>query len=133
MEHAYDNAFRTMEMDCQKLLIPVVNEVFHENYPLDARVEIFPNEQMITTPEDEQIIRITDSNFMVIGNQRVKYHIECESNPDSQELLIRMFQYDMQIVLNNVEMEDGKCLWKSPKAQWFICGIRRIHRICYKW
>ena len=116
MEHAYDNAFRTMEMDCPKLLIPVVNEVFHENYPLDARVEIFPNEQMITTPEDEQIIRITDSNFMVIGNQRVKYHIECESNPDSQELLIRMFQYDMQIVLNNVEMEDGKMFVEVPKS-----------------
>lgn len=116
MEHAYDNAFRTMEMDCPKLLIPVVNEVFHENYPLDARVEIFPNEQMITTPEDEQIIRITDSNFMVIGNQRVKYHIECESNPDSQELLIRMFQYDMQIVLNNVETEDGKMFVEVPKS-----------------
>ena len=70
MEHAYDNAFRTMEMDCPRLLIPVVNEVFHENYPLDAKVEILPNEQMITTPSDEQIIRITDSNFVVIGNQK---------------------------------------------------------------
>ncbi len=116
MDHAYDNAFRTMEMDCPKLLIPVVNEVFHENYPLDSTVEILPNEQMITTPEDEQIIRVTDSNFMVIGNQRNKYHIECESNPKNNELLIRMFEYDMQIALNSAVIKDYKLYVKIPKS-----------------
>ena len=116
MEHAYDNAFRTMEMDCPRLLIPVVNEVFHENYPLDAKVEILPNEQMITTPSDEQIIRITDSNFVLIGNQKNRYHIECESNPKNNELLIRMFEYDTQIALDNAKIVKGQLFVELPKS-----------------
>ena len=99
MAHEYDNAFRTMENDCPKLLIPLVNEVFKTNYSLDSPIELYPNEQMITSPEDEQMIRITDSNFVIIGSSEDRYHIECESNPDNTELQVRIYQYDMQIAL----------------------------------
>ena len=116
MAHEYDNAFRTMEMDCPKLLIPVVNEVFHTNYSMDDEVMVLPNEQMITTPEDEQQIRITDSNFMVIGNKKDRYHIECESNPKSKELQIRIFQYDSQIALENRHFKDGVLHVRLPKS-----------------
>ena len=49
MAHEYDNAFRTMENDCPKLLIPLVNEVFKTNYSLDSPIELYPNEQLITS------------------------------------------------------------------------------------
>ena len=91
MAHEYDNAFRTMEMDCPRLLIPVVNEIFHKNYALDEKIRILPNEQMITTPVDEQTIRITDSNFMIIGAEKVRYHIECESNPNGGRIIGTIF------------------------------------------
>lgn len=116
MAHEYDNAFRTMEMDCPKLMIPVVNEIFHKNYPLDAKVKILPNEQMITTPEDEQVIRITDSNFMIIENVTEQYHIECESNPKDKDLLIRMFQYDTQIALEERIIKNGVLKVALPKS-----------------
>ena len=99
MAHEYDNAFRTMENDCPKLLIPLVNEVFKTNYSLESPIELYPNEQMITSPEDEQMIRITDSNFAIIGSNQDRYHIECESNPRNNELQVRIFQYDMQVAL----------------------------------
>ena len=99
MAHEYDNAFRTMENDCPKLLIPLVNEVFKTNYSLESPIELYPNEQMITSPEDKQMIRITDSNFVIIGSSEDRYHIECESNPDSNELQVRIYQYDMQVAL----------------------------------
>ena len=99
MAHEYDNAFRTIENDCPKLLIPLVNEVFNTNYSLDTHIELYPNEQMITSPEDEQLIRITDSNFAIIGSNQDRYHIECESNPNNNELQVRIFQYDMQVAL----------------------------------
>ena len=99
MAHEYDNAFRTMENDCPKLLIPLVNEVFKTNYSLDSPIELYPNEQMITSPEDEPMIRITDSNFAIIGSNQDRYHIECESNPRNNELQVRIFQYDMQVAL----------------------------------
>ena len=116
MGNNYDNAFRTMEMDCPRLLIPVVNEVFHQEYPMDAKVRMYPNEQMITTPEDEQTIRFTDSNFMVIGESQKRYHIECESNPKNGELLIRMFQYDMQIALDGSRVRDNKLHVRLPRS-----------------
>ena len=116
MAHEYDNAFRTMEMDCPKLLIPVVNEIFHTKYSLDEKVVILPNEQMITTPEDEQTIRITDSNFMIIGREKAKFHIECESNPKTGELTIRFFQYDTQIALDNRHWENGVLHVPLPKS-----------------
>ena len=28
----YDDVFRTLLTDCSSLIIPVVNEIFHENY-----------------------------------------------------------------------------------------------------
>ena len=116
MTHKYDNAFRTMEMDCPKLLIPLVNEIFKTKYPLDSVIELYPNEQMITSPEDEQMIRITDSNFMIIGPTKDRYHIECESNPDNDELQIRIFQYDMQVALYGRTFVDGTMHVKFPKT-----------------
>lgn len=32
MGNIYDGAFRTILNDCRKLIIPVINEIFHENY-----------------------------------------------------------------------------------------------------
>ena len=116
MAHEYVNAFRTMEMDCPKLLIPVVNEIFHTNYSLDEKVVVLPNEQMITTPEDEQMIRITDSNFMIIGEEKARFHIECESNPNTGELAIRFFQYDTQIALDNRRWKNGVLYISIPKS-----------------
>ena len=116
MAHKYDNAFRTMEMDCPKLLIPLVNEVFNTNYSLDSTIELYPNEQMITSPEDEQMIRITDSNFAIIGPAKDRYHIECESNPDNDELQIRIFQYDMQVALYGRTFIDGVMHVSFPKT-----------------
>lgn len=116
MDHAYDNAFRTMEMDCPKLLIPVVNEVFHTNYPSDSEIQLFPSEQMITSPEDDQMVRITDSNFMIIGPTKDRYHIECESNPQNDELQVRIFQYDMQIALYGRSFIEGTMHVHLPKT-----------------
>ncbi len=116
MGHEYDNAFRTMEMDCPELLIPLVNEIFNTNYSLDSTIELYPNEQMITSPEDEQMTRITDSNFAIIGPAKDRYHIECESNPDNDELQIRIFQYDMQVALYGRTFIDGVMHVSFPKT-----------------
>ena len=76
----YDDAFRTLLTDCPHLMIPVVNELFHENYELTDSVDLRQNESFITNGADQK--RITDSNFSVGINQDRRYHIECESQPD---------------------------------------------------
>ena len=43
----YDDAQRTLSVDCPSLLIPLVNEAFQTNYPLDADVKLYNNEFFI--------------------------------------------------------------------------------------
>lgn len=40
----YDDVFRTLLTDCRKLIIPVVNEIFHANYTGSEQVILKENE-----------------------------------------------------------------------------------------
>ena len=57
----YDDSFRTLLTDCKRLIVPLVNEMFGENWQETENVELYQNEVFITTGADEK--RITDSNF----------------------------------------------------------------------
>lgn len=43
----YDDVFKTLRTDSPSLLIPVVNELFHENYSGEEKIIILPNDHMI--------------------------------------------------------------------------------------
>ena len=86
----YDDAQRTLSVDCPSLLIPLVNEAFQTNYPLDADVKLYNNEFFITTGNDQK--RITDSNFSIDGETTTRYHFECQSTfifPHASVLYLR--------------------------------------------
>ena len=67
MGNIYDGAFRTILNDCRKLIIPVINEIFHENYIGDEEILFFPNEHFLNQQDKENKERITDTNFTVLG------------------------------------------------------------------
>ena len=93
----YDDAFRTLLTDCSRLIIPIVNLMFRSSYPLDEDVSLFQNELFITEGGDEK--RITDSNFSIGNEHRLRYHIECQSSVDGS-ILIRIFEYATQIAIS---------------------------------
>lgn len=65
----YDDVFRTLLIDCRELIIPVVNEIFQEDYTGDETVTLKENELFLKYPGEEQERRITDSSFTIaIGN-----------------------------------------------------------------
>ena len=88
----YDDSFRTLLTDCKRLIVPLVNEMFGENWQETENVELYQNEVFITTGADEK--RITDSNF-TIGNSR-RYHIECQSSVECF-MTLRIFQFSSLI------------------------------------
>ena len=47
----YDDVFRTLLNDCSSLIIPLVNEIFHESYSGDEAVEFYPNEHFLSKDE----------------------------------------------------------------------------------
>ncbi len=50
----YDDSFRTLLTDCKRLIVPLVNEMFGENWQETENVELYQNEVFITTGADEK-------------------------------------------------------------------------------
>jgi hypothetical protein len=110
----YDDVFRTLLIDCTSLIIPVVNEIFGENYSGDERIISFHNEYFMKQQDANTKEKITDSCFE-IGGDRKKYHIECQSTADNS-MLIRMFEYDSQIALEDGDIVGGKLTVTFPHS-----------------
>ena len=100
MGNIYDGAFRTILNDCRKLVIPVINEIFDENYTGNEEIQFFPNEHFLDQQDGADKERITDTNLRIIGKETKKYHIECESSLPDGKITVRLFEYDAQIALD---------------------------------
>ena len=95
----YDDVFRTLLNDCRSLIIPVLNEVFGEAYTGEERIEFAPNEHFLNRQDGDETKRVTDTSFTVIGRERKRYLLECQSTADSS-MLVRIFEYATQIGLD---------------------------------
>ena len=106
MANIYDGAFRTILNDCRKMIIPVINEIFGETYTGEEEIRFFPNEHFLDQQDEADKERITDTNFTVFGKIPKKYHIECESSLPDGKIMVRLFEYDAQIALDEGEVTE---------------------------
>lgn len=104
MGNIYDGAFRTILNDCRQMIIPVINEIFKEDYTGNEIIEFHPNEHFIDQQDAADKERITDTNFIIYGQKKKKYHLECESSLPDGRMTIRLFEYDAQIALDEGEV-----------------------------
>ena len=101
----YDDVFRTLLNDCSSLIIPLINEVFGEHYTGKERIVFSQNEHFMNRQDGDEDERITDTSFKIItGTESKKYHWECQSSKDSS-MLVRFFEYDTQIALDEGEIK----------------------------
>ena len=111
----YDDAFRTMEGECDDLLIPLVNYFFNEEYGEEARIIRLRNEHFIEHPDGSEEKRITDSHFCIIQKGVTKrYHLECESGGYDSSILLRMFEYTSQIAIDDAEKGEAALIVRFP-------------------
>ena len=108
MANIYDGAFRTILNDCRQLIIPMINEIFGEDYTGKEKIEFRPNEHFLDQQDDANQERITDTNFTIWGREKKKYHLECESSLPDGRMTIRLFEYDAQIAL-----DEGKVIGET--------------------
>ena len=106
MANIYDGAFRTILNDCRKLIIPVINEIFGETYTGEEEIRFYPNEHFLDQQDKADRERITDTNFTVLGKIPKKYHVECESSLPDGKIMIRLFEYDAQIALDESDVTE---------------------------
>ena len=101
----YDDVFRTLINDCSSLIIPLINEVFGERYTGKEKIVFSPNEHFMNRQDGEEGERVSDTSFKIIaGTESKKYHWECQSSADSS-MLVRFFEYDTQIALDEGEIK----------------------------
>lgn len=107
MADIYDGVFRTLLNDCERFILPFINEVFGESYTGKEEIRFYPNEHFLDQQDSPDLKRITDTNFSIIDNgYEKKYHLECESSKFSNKIIIRLFEYDAQIALDQGEISD---------------------------
>ena len=92
----YDDVFRTLVNDCGKLVFPVINEMFGEHYTGQEEIAFSPNEHFLNRQDGAEEKRVTDTCFVIMGEMRKRYHLECQSTADNS-ILIRIFEYDARI------------------------------------
>ncbi|MCI8993336.1 MAG: hypothetical protein HFG80_11560 [Eubacterium sp.] len=102
----YDDVFRTLLNDCSPLIIPLINEVFGEHYSGQEKIVFSPNEHFLNQQGGNEDERITDTSFKIIGKETKKYHLECQSSTDNS-ILVRFFEYDTQIALDEGSIKDN--------------------------
>lgn len=114
---AYDDAFKTMVVESDELVLPLLNEMFGEHYRGNEKIERYGNEHFIEEGGGAEEKRITDSLFGVEQEPKKikKYHIECESSSDGS-MLARFFEYDTQIALDNSEYEKYHLTLEFPNS-----------------
>lgn len=102
----YDDAFRTLLVDCPELVIPLINEAFGEHYVRNEKVTVHHNEFFIVGDDKRE----TDSH---IGIGQKKYHIECQSTADGT-MMIRLFEYDAQVAIEDAVQKKNEVIFTFP-------------------
>lgn len=100
----YDDVCRTLTVECDDLVIPLINEIFGEHYSLQDRIVRRANEHFLEQQGGAEEKRITDLLLEIISHitkQGKKYHLECESSSSDGTILIRIFEYAAQIALDD--------------------------------
>ena len=103
----FDDVFRTETEKMPELTIPLINEVFGTNYPLDTEIIQGRNEHLTKNGK-----KITDS-YIIIGEKR--YHMECQSTEDST-MILRMMEYDFAISVEYAEKVHGVYRMQFPHS-----------------
>ena len=122
----YDDAWRTLTIRTSRLLIPLVNEIFGENFSDSATVTLLPNEHFLPDGDGKGKKRITDTSFTVLpdagpllpgdrflvseGAKSKHYLIECESTPVTGAILVKIFEYAIQSGIDQEQFLQGKTL-----------------------
>lgn len=115
----YDDVCRTLTVECDDLVIPLINEIFGEDYSLQDKVIRRANEHFLEQQGGAEEKRVTDTLLEIVRKatkQEKKYHIECESSSSDGTILVRIFEYAAQIALDDGAVTGEKLIVEFPHS-----------------
>lgn len=113
----YDDVFRTLSVDCPKLLIPVINYALGEHFSVDTSVRNLQNEHLQSDLDGNVTKRISDANIVALdddGTERY-FQIECQSRIDNA-ILVRLVEYASSSAIENSTVEENSIHITIPKS-----------------
>ena len=123
----YDNVFKTMKSKHKRLFIPVINDVFGKEYPLDTEITVLPSEGYLTeneTADGSKEIKEQISDFLLrIGNET--YLLECQSYNDDS-MAIRIAEYAFITARQSAAWDIGHAV--IPMPAFSIIYIKRTDK-----
>ncbi len=108
----YDDVFRTLVVEHKGLLLKLLNEMFADtHYVGDEEVNSLNNTYFANRSDGNQDKMITDSAVEIIDHNgyRKLFHLECQSDSKGT-MVLRMFEYDVQIAIKDDSTVDGASL-----------------------
>ena len=108
----YDDVFKSLLYGPGNLVIELINEMFGTHYTREDKITFHQNE-FLSQKEGK---KIDDSNFTISSLRFSKdYHIECQSYGNG-EISVRLFEYDIDIAIDNSTIEDGTLTVRLPQS-----------------
>lgn len=111
----YDRVLKTEAHDRKQLAIPLVNEIYREQYQGQEEIEFLEGEHYIRNAEGYIEKRTTDCYFKVKSTYEQKYHIEVQSTPDTS-MVQRIYEYDSAIAYEYRNMSGARLTVKFPRS-----------------
>ena len=125
--HDYDNVFKTLKSRNKRLFIPVINEVFEKDYPMDSEILALPTEGFLMdkeTKNGEKDIEEQDNDFLIrIGDE--VFLLECQSY-DDDSMAIRMAEYAFISARMFSVWDTGKAV--IPMPHFAVIYVKRSNR-----
>lgn len=83
------------------LILPVVKEIFHREYPADRNIVLLSTEYTVSRvyEKGEKLLQAIRSDIL-LKIARDLYHFECQIEKDGR-MVCRMFEYDVNIALTH--------------------------------
>ena len=107
----YDNVIKTLKHRHKRLFVPVINQAFNKNYPVDTVPKVLSTDSVLENPETGEMEgRESDLFFDICGD---KYLIEFQSYNDGS-MAIRIAEYSFMAARNTAEYDNGTVTLKMP-------------------
>ena len=103
----FDDVLRTIQERYPRLLVPLINEIFHTDYPKDTPVT------RLAEGYQKIVSKVVADSCSVSGSH--VYHLECQSTRDGA-MMLRMVEYDFWIGLSGARKENGEYVLRFPRS-----------------
>ena len=111
----YNKVYKTILHGRPKLVIPMINEIFEEQYKGQERIEFLEGTHYIKDTDGKLVERATDSYFKVLDEREQEFHLEAQSTTDTT-MVQRVYEYDSAIAYKYRRVQGSRVTVKFPPS-----------------